>query len=79
MISSSGFESSIVAMQMGGAMNAISASPDWSHIAVAGRDVLKIVRIGESDGTTGATQGYPLELEVVQNLRTGKMNLNYSR
>lgn len=53
-------ESSIVSMNMGGAMNAISASPDWSHIAVAGRDVLRIVRIVESDGLPGqATAGYP--------------------
>ena len=55
-------------------MNALSAAPDWRHVAVAGREVLKIVRVHERDDASG----YPARLEVVQNFRTGKMNLNYS-
>jgi hypothetical protein len=56
-------ESSVVAMQMGGPMNAISAAPDWSHVAVAGREVLKIVKLVECDGNPGdpAVAGYPSE------------------
>ena len=35
------------------------------HVVVAGRDVLKIVRVHEAEN------GYPRRLEVVQNFRTG--------
>jgi hypothetical protein len=34
-----------VVWDCGGAVNALSSSPDWSHIVVAGRDVLKIVKV----------------------------------
>jgi hypothetical protein len=39
--------SSFIEFDMGGAMNALSASPDWTHIVVAGRDVFKIVKVCE--------------------------------
>ena len=58
-------ESSILALEMGGAMNALSAAPDWKHVVVAGRDVLKIVRVDEDEN------GYPVKIEAVQNFRTG--------
>lgn len=37
--------SSVIELDMGGPMNALSASPDWTHIVVAGRDVFKIVKV----------------------------------
>jgi hypothetical protein len=33
----------------GGGINAISASGDWKHVAVAGRDVMKLLTV---DGST---------------------------
>jgi hypothetical protein len=36
------------------------------------------LQIHESDGSGNLPIGHPRELEVVQNFRTGKMNLNYS-
>lgn len=57
-------DSSVVSMNMGGPMNAITAAPDWSHVAVAGRDVLKIVKLVESDGAGGEVAGYPSAKEI---------------
>lgn len=53
-------------LDLEGAINAISASPDGSLIIAAGRDVLKIVSISGD------------EFSIVKNLRSGRANLNFS-
>eukprot|EP01102_Stenamoeba_stenopodia_P018933 TRINITY_DN7028_c0_g1_i1.p1 TRINITY_DN7028_c0_g1~~TRINITY_DN7028_c0_g1_i1.p1 ORF type:complete len:798 (-),score=135.63 TRINITY_DN7028_c0_g1_i1:38-2431(-) len=58
------------ALDVGGPLNALSPSPNKNMMAVAGRDVLKIVSIVDDEDMT-----------VVKNFRVGKeknMNLNYS-
>ena len=47
--------SSIIEVDMGGAMNALSASPDWTHIVVAGRDVFKIVKVHRRTASVHST------------------------
>eukprot|EP00658_Telonema_sp_P-2_P028909 TRINITY_DN22062_c0_g2_i2.p1 TRINITY_DN22062_c0_g2~~TRINITY_DN22062_c0_g2_i2.p1 ORF type:complete len:236 (+),score=79.06 TRINITY_DN22062_c0_g2_i2:63-710(+) len=55
-------------LQLQGAINGISTSPNGRLACVGGRDVLKVVSISEDDG----------ELEEKKNLRVGKTNLSYS-
>lgn len=63
----------VVRKFVGGALNALSLSPDRKLCVVAGREVLKILQIERE------VYGHSVYmLEEVQNLRMGKLNLNYS-
>eukprot|EP01117_Protostelium_nocturnum_P013183 TRINITY_DN4905_c0_g1_i1.p1 TRINITY_DN4905_c0_g1~~TRINITY_DN4905_c0_g1_i1.p1 ORF type:complete len:702 (-),score=266.85 TRINITY_DN4905_c0_g1_i1:430-2535(-) len=56
-----------LSLHVGGALTALNLSHDKRQVAVVGREVLKIVSISEEEG-----------LKESQNLRVGKVNLNYS-
>ena len=51
-------------INVGGAISAISLSPDGNQVVVAGREILKIYKVEN--------------LAEVKNLRVGQKNLNYS-
>ena len=52
-------------LEMAGSMNALDISPDQTRMVVAGRDVLKVIKL------RGADDGLELEL----NMRVGKMTM----
>jgi WD40 repeat protein len=63
----------VVRKFVGGALNALSLSPDRKLCVVAGREVLKILQIERE------VYGHSVYvLDEVQNLRVGKLNLSYS-
>jgi hypothetical protein len=55
----------ISSIQTGGSLNAVSASPDGTLVAVGGRKVYKVFKLTED--------GFSLQV----NFRTAKKNMNY--
>jgi len=56
-------------------LNAISPSPSHSHLAVGGRELLKILALNPSGDSSSPSTSY--SLKPTTNLRVGKINRNY--